>query len=342
VLPKPRSYEFETLTPLWTGDARGRSDARIIESSILGGMRWWAECLARGVGCGVIGKPSDSIYDAEIGERSLDPVSFIFGATSWRRGFRLEVDETAMASSPNNPPENIEVHTGTPNDPKGKGMSRWYLKSPSRKGAFVLVVVPSPRCDVEFLEGLLSFIARNAGFGAKTQLGFGIVRQRSQGPLSSDGLVRWLAGLPRSEGPDVPLPSLDNLFFAEIRVPGPGFEHTFKLKAELRARFQDNQNIRHFLFGKVIKDKREGGKINISLPFGNPPRIRLWGWVPDQFTPLDSSDPISFKREVGVTRIYNILRTHDPQLTWRAINDPRDTVRPTSDPLDFVRSMVPA
>src|ERR1022692_2279954 len=49
----PKTLEFETQTPLWTGGVGSDGDLAIHPTGLLGGMRWWLEALLRAVGAEV-------------------------------------------------------------------------------------------------------------------------------------------------------------------------------------------------------------------------------------------------------------------------------------------------
>src|ERR1039457_3945563 len=49
----PKTLEFETQTPLWTGGVGCDGDLAIHPTGLLGGMRWWLEALLRAVGAEV-------------------------------------------------------------------------------------------------------------------------------------------------------------------------------------------------------------------------------------------------------------------------------------------------
>ncbi|MGQ9775568.1 type III-B CRISPR module RAMP protein Cmr1, partial [Chloroflexus sp.] len=94
--------KIATLTPLWTGGIDGKVD-RIHETGILGSLRWWYEAIVRGLG-GEACDPSAGTcrFDAEqyaaskaaderqrLRDAGLCDVCQVFGATGWRRRFRV-------------------------------------------------------------------------------------------------------------------------------------------------------------------------------------------------------------------------------------------------------------
>jgi len=94
---------IKTLTPLWTGGVNAGKVDRIHETGILGSLRWWYEVIVRGLG-GKACDPSQHTcgFDEEkyrksqatddrqrLRDAGLCDVCQVFGATGWRRRFRL-------------------------------------------------------------------------------------------------------------------------------------------------------------------------------------------------------------------------------------------------------------
>lgn len=82
-------YTLKALTDIWTGDANRRGN-RVINTGLLGSIRWWFEVVARGLG----GSACDPTVEKV---RCLDEsghhcvVCELFGCTGWARKFRFEV-----------------------------------------------------------------------------------------------------------------------------------------------------------------------------------------------------------------------------------------------------------
>lgn len=182
---------FSTLTPLWTGSVDGKMD-RIHETGILGSLRWWYEVLVRGLG-GEACDPSQSrnkcLFDAKkytkskttderqrLRDAGLCDVCQVFGATGWRRRFRLEVveDKTVPAWMP---PLHM-VNVRPPDRSRG-----WYLP-PGRIGTFTLRLT-GDRWTLSLLTALLSFIEKWGNLGTKPQLGYGLFRVENQDEITS-------------------------------------------------------------------------------------------------------------------------------------------------------------
>ena len=84
---KKVTFHLRALTPIWTGNANQECDRRILETSILGSLRWWLEACARAFGV----PAPDPITAQPQFDKDLNPVSRVFGATDWRRVFRLTI-----------------------------------------------------------------------------------------------------------------------------------------------------------------------------------------------------------------------------------------------------------
>ncbi|WP_245863474.1 type III-B CRISPR module RAMP protein Cmr1 [Candidatus Viridilinea mediisalina] len=168
---------MRTLTPLWTGGVEtGRVD-RLHETGLLGSMRWWMEVLVRGLG-GTACDLSEATcrFDSEGYNRSsandepqrlrdagLCDVCQLFGATGWRRRFRIEVlDDQTRPIWEGNTPLNIRP----PDRTRG-----WFL-SPGLMGTFTLRI-QGDQVSLGQLAALLLFMERWGNLGARAQLGYG-------------------------------------------------------------------------------------------------------------------------------------------------------------------------
>jgi len=97
-MTEPREWAFKALTPIWTGDARGRT-SRLISTGLLGSIRWWFEVVVRGLG-GSACDPSDTSSRCPDKKGRHCVVCELFGCTGWARKFRFQVlDEVGMTQS---------------------------------------------------------------------------------------------------------------------------------------------------------------------------------------------------------------------------------------------------
>lgn len=318
------------FTPIWTGDA-GHSPRRILETGVLGSLRWWMEALARGVGAPVPDPvETHPIYDPANPSR-LDAVSQVFGATGWRRRFRLLIE----GGQPRLIPSTITI---TEPDPSGQvHTSHWYYGKPQDHsrvevpaGTIKFRILPGTGFDPSLIAGLLQFIADQGALGAKAQLGLGVLQLEPRVDTSS--LKRWLAALNTGRATaNTDCPSLDRMFFARVASPSIELEESFRIKYHLRRLFAGNADLRHFLMGEVAPGRRMGAKIIMSHPYGDPPEIRISGWVPANGPARGAS---------VVAPIYNYLSSSSKLISWREFDSPRDTIAQISDRLKFAESLL--
>ncbi|MBT9148316.1 MAG: hypothetical protein DDT32_02088 [Syntrophomonadaceae bacterium] len=82
--------QIKPLTPLWTGDAEGKGE-RVLETGILGSLRWWYEALVRGLGHYAC-DPGGGTCEYKEKLAGSCPVCQLFGCTGYSRRFRLLVE----------------------------------------------------------------------------------------------------------------------------------------------------------------------------------------------------------------------------------------------------------
>lgn len=335
--------ELKTLTPLWTGGAKSGTVDRVHETGILGSLRWWFEVMVRGMG-GEACDPTTAeekekcIYDAEKPNKGICRVCEIFGATGWRRRFRLVVNDY---TKPDPSVEPMVKANRSYTDPREKKRQpSWYfpkdLQDKPRTGNLAVQIYNTiPDSQPAIIGGLLQFMADWAAIGAKAQLGFGVF-EISSGRLDTRHLYEWLTanGGTRTY---TRLPSLQNIFLARIRLENATVQDTFNLKYDMRQLFsgQQNKSLRHFIMG-TIKGERSAAKVKISRPYGNG-LIRVWGWIPEE----DDVYKNGWNREKIVDAIYQHLSKNYTLEVWREMDSPRDTVTPNiSSAQAFLRNLL--
>jgi CRISPR-associated protein Cmr1 len=323
------NFTAKTLTPIWTGGADAGKVDRIHETGIIGSLRWWLEVFVRGIGGTVTDPTQDerSGFDKKNFDKSNVPdkrqklrdaglcdVSQIFGATGWRRRFRLEIKG---APSPDN-----SVSSEVKADRKGKARPpTWYFPNKPLSGQFE-VEMRSQTGDfqVEVLGGLFQFIADWVAVGARPQMGFGVIQLANR--IDTRPLYDWLMKTAGTRSYPA-LPSLKNIFLASIepKGQGPSFteQTTFNLKYDLRRLFSTNQTLRHFIMG-TVKPERMAAKVRMSRPFGK--QMRVWGWIPE----IANEYSHGTNRDAVVNQIYNHLAGNYNVKIWREMNSPRDTM----------------
>lgn len=359
------TIRYKTLTPLYTGNAQGKAN-RLRETGLIGSLRWWFEALVRGAG-GLAFDPttaSRSAYDSDDYEKAkkegvvderlrlrqtgLDDAAQIFGATGWRRRFRLVVTDAHLQSDkirfpPNgNQPAPIKISSRlyTSSRTGQEATPTWYLKDFPLNGDFALSIQPlQPGFDPAMIGGLLAFIEKWGGLGAKNQHGLGVIARSEGNVFNGQTLYEWLCAIPpitsAQQASMARLPSLSNMFFAELQASDSKTETTYELKYDLRRLFAADKRVRHFVMGTVRGD-RVAAKIKMTLPYGSGNRMRVWGWLPPQANAYNSY----WDRD----KIFDAVKVHlqgiDPNMTWREFNSPRDTINQESDICHFLAGML--
>ncbi|WP_081429339.1 type III-B CRISPR module RAMP protein Cmr1 [Prosthecochloris aestuarii] len=353
-LQKVPPITLSTLTPLWTGGPQAGVVDRIHETGMIGSLRWWFEVLVRGVGGKVLSPNGEkcAILDLEkykklttqqkndpekLKECGLCDASLIFGATNWKRKFRLEIEDHTSDIHLGN----ISVNTGS-NKP-----AKWFFNNHARKGNLTLKIISLTRdrklFDPAIIAGLVQFVSDWGGLGARNQMGFGIVRPEQA--LDARPLYEHLARI-RKQATNQQLPSLDNMFFVQLKPQDQSRfdpEASFTLKHELRKKIQEEEKrtaelqskkpddtLSHFIMG-TIKPEKLASKIFISRPFDKDETstIRLWGWLPKQSSRYDSS----WNRQSIRQLIYQHIEQnyHIEPDDWVELNHPDPKLKNSED-----------
>ncbi len=209
----PLKISLRTLTPLWTGGVDGTMD-RIHETGILGSLRWWYEAIVRGLGGSACDPTSDNRCPDKDG--NYCDVCQVFGATGWRRRFRLEVveDNTRPIWEPKDKVLNIRPPSRT------RG---WYLP-PGRMGTLTLKFTGEPKI-LSLMAALLLFLEKWGALGAKPQLGYGVfeitnhaeVLEWAQG--NENDKPGWKWGILSDQASNEKLSDLRKFGFFKFRFP---------------------------------------------------------------------------------------------------------------------------
>ena len=285
-------------------------------------------------------------------DAGLCDVCQVFGATRWKRRFRLHIveDNTKDAQITHT----ISLHSRRYIDKDGKTRTpKWYFRDPTRsdnvpnipkEGQFRVIVQPlNPGFRIDVITGLIQFLADWATLGARAQIGFGVVAL-VDAPVDTQPFFEWLKPIAGNNAYPY-FPSLQNIFLARISPRDEGQfneQDTFNLKYDLRRLFAENSQIRHFVMGKVYmsgsrKEKRIAAKVKMSRPYNNGQEIRVWGWIPEH----PETYPKNWNRERVVHMIYDHLSKNYTLRVWREMNSSRDTVlQNNSDAQLFLRSLL--
>jgi CRISPR-associated protein Cmr1 len=337
---EPLIIQLETLTPLWTGGVDGQCD-RLHETGLIGSLRWWYEALVRGLGGQACDPTAHScIYDEKKPHNGLCDACQVFGATGWRRQFRLLIEDTTQPNGltgRQQPTGNRYKRRNNPTD--RPQLPSWYFNGRGRGGTFKLTVIPlSPDFDPQLVLGLLKLMEKNTGLGEKTQLGYGWVQLASSPEFDINAFVNALQSAANTQlSSNSPLPQLCEMFFAQVEVKDPNLKATLNLKYDVRAAFRSafggNQQLRHFVCGLVRGQERQAAKIHYSQAVNDI--MRVWGWIPGEM-------PISnVTRSVVVQEIYKTVAGFGRLQSWREFDSPRDTtIAHQTDKVAFLTSLL--
>lgn len=317
---------------------------RLHETGIIGSLRWWYEVIVRGLGgeaCDPTQHPCvlDSATYQQSGaetlglklhEAGLCDACQVFGATGWKRRFRLSVEQSEMAPAG---PDKPEETTGDRFTKGGQKHPRWYFKGQGRGGKLQITITSlNPDFDPYLLFGPLTLIGKYGGLAAKTQLGYGWITFQPPADFEAAKVLSALPITPTTPDPD--LPSLQNMFFTEVETGEAGMTATLNAKYDVREIFRttfDNTNLRHFICG-TVRGERQASKIFFSQ--GVQGKMRVWGWVP-QALPVEDLD-----RDEVVGAIHKTLSGIGKLSYWREFDSPRNSICPSkTDRLSFVRSL---
>ena len=323
--------KLKTLTPIWTGGVETSRMDRLHETGLIGSLRWWYEAIVRGLGGRACDPTEHScIYDPEKAN-SLCDACRVFGATGWRRRFRLVVQETQM--QPQQVPHRMDRMEADRSykDSYGKDkIPTWYFKNPPQEGDFsVQLLSLAPQFSVELIQGLIQLAVDWTALGARTQMGFGVTELVGERLTTNPFNDLQLTG----SGSSSKLPSLQNMFLARIQQAKATDRETFNLKYDLRRLFAHEQFVRHFVMGTVRGD-RKAAKIHMSRPYADG-IIRVWGWVPNKADVWNNK----WNRDNVLIQIKSHLVTNYQLRSWREFNNSRDTNQQYTDARAFLHSL---
>lgn len=318
-----RTLAFTTVTPIFTGGIDEKM-SRLQETGMLGNLRWWYEVLIRGVGGNVAAPNSDERCN----------VSEVFGATGWRRRFRLTIADENMSQSSNLPQRVLLASRSYVRSGQEKTPRWFYPRTPVEGHFYIQLDSLDPSFSVDPIAGLIQFVAGAAALGSRNQLGLGVVRPDSKQESYIEALLEMVNST-KGERNYPGLPSIKNMFFAQLQLNSTQPQRMFELKYDLRRRFATNRNdrdLRHFILGTVKGDeralgqKRMASKVKTSLP-DEQGLMRVWGWVPEDAKVYNQHNG-HWDRESALETIrafFHGENTNDDAWEWRAFESPHNT-----------------
>lgn len=254
---------------------------RVLETGLLGSWRWWYEVIVRGLG-GWACDPARHTCSLEAG---LCDACRMFGATGWRRRFRVIVSEVQKGASVSVPRriQAIKHH-----------QSKWYLPGPGYMGKFTLNLIPwDAEMPLEQILLTLKLIALYGALGAKTGLGYGEVDILEMPNFDiSTTIEQWEKSLQKeniSQRPEQErrhfkrLPALTNMFFVHLQVNSansPDWQPVADLRYALRqALYERCPGLQSFVMGEVRGQRRWASKIRMTVAVNG--QMHVWGWIPE-------------------------------------------------------------
>lgn len=324
---------IKPLTPIWTGGSDGKME-RIHETGIIGGLRWWYEAILRGL--------NKDACDPSLNPCKLDEIKYrksrdegmprnerlrsaglcdvcrTFGATGWKRRFRLSVNGAFEPA----------WRTGRSLNIKPPGRSRgWHLNA-GGVNDFDLVLTGEPR-SLETIRALILFLEQWGNLGARPQLGYGAfqVAEVIQDETKEVGPL-FIGNQDNGNRPLSDLPDLRCFTFYKLRfsprspkwwcnVPGlqslrgqrgdwPVLEELAgrgmvpvspALKNHLRfEREWSSHALPHWLFGTLKGNERSRSKINFSWAYrmdhSDEWVIRGWVYLPEDAVGRSAGDEV--------------------------------------------------
>lgn len=324
------SFTVSTRTPLWTGGI-GKTMDRLHATGLMGSLRWWYEVIVRGLGGEACDPTGDSrhLYDTKQDaspEDQLCSACYLFGATGWRRLFKLDIIPQDLHEDG---PARSQETTGSRFKKDGIKHPKWFFSGPGRSGRFLLQFTKlSPHFDPVLLQGTLRLIAEYGGLAARTQLGYGWIDIHVVDEIDTENFIK---AVNVRGSPDPDLPALTNMFFATLATSDPGITATLNAKYDVRKVFREqfsDRKLRHYVCGTVQGD-REGSKVSFTQAVDG--EMRVWGWLPHGMP----------KRDAVISEIHTALGQYGRIKSWREFNSPRDSLtRFETNPAEFLASLV--
>lgn len=335
--PQPIKIPFETLTPIWTGDA-GRKTTYIKETSIIGGLRFWTEAVIRTLGkeaCNITGD-NPCILDKDMEIEDKCGVCQIFGCTGLGKSFSLRIKG-------NTTPDAIGDIT-FPKIPTAKKDPKWYLSDPGRiapgNNKLEMVIQPVRNLTVapELLLSLILMLKWGT-LGAKDQFMHGMIKadidqeliDRVKEQLSTP-LLKSKNGL-----------KIEDFFFFSAELKNYDKKIPFQIRYAVRNCFRKETNkksktynkesdLRHYFCG-VTGNNNTATKYNIGIT--KDKKLFGWGYFP-------KTGSFSGRRNDCLNILQNQIALHpdttNPQ--WREFDSDRDTDKICKDKREYILNMI--
>ena len=287
-------YEFQTLTPIWTGGIDSKNMDRIDETNIVGHLRWWYEAIVRGLGGYACDINSENPCSGE--KDTICDACRLFGNTGKRRLFRLNISGGNKLFI--GPPRSILIPSGRIHPYKRSGRTEyrlggWYLHGESFTGEISMKILPLSKEFEPNQFNLLVYLISNYGsIGGKISSGYGAlkIREIEEGTINLEN-SNFHISHQKNRNCNYELPSIDDMFFAKYQFASPldcqnwwinieGFNY---IDRNIVKDYVSDRPISRFVFKRGEKDQGkkifrsiiEGGICPISPPLRDMLRREL-------------------------------------------------------------------
>lgn len=329
----------KAVTPIWTGDAE-RKTSYLKSSSIIGGLRFWAEAIARSFGhrvCDITNKNNRDVFEPDPKKRKKEicRVCETFGCTGKGKCFSLTLVEDEM--------EDVSIgmitfsHRCHPDGKGGQHTPEWPLKEHGKKGNFTIKLRPMrPPGINENLALALILMLKWGTFGSRDQYGYGIIKA----DLTDESTKELLKLASNSINNENTKPeggiTFQDFFFFRGTVKGKitrelPFDIRYLVREHLRTHPASSDALRHYFCGSIEHPEKGATKYNLGLDDSD---IVGWGYYP--------VDHISYStnRDTCLDILKEEIDRKCSSLKWVEYDSDRDTEGKISDWPNFVRKLL--
>lgn len=331
--------KIKTETPVWTGDADANTSS-IKATSLLGGLRFWAEALVRSLGervCDITSNHGKDVYDKTTPGQEICRVCNTFGCTGFGKSFGMNIinDNQLEGTSGNRIAlkeysYQIETRKNGKTTTKAK-IPEWYLNNKTGKsGSFTIQVIPLRLGGINSDLALsLCLMLKWGTLGALDQFGYGMVTA----DIPDEFLALAQKALPRETPSPASGVSLHDFFFFKFEPERNDRKVPFEIRYLVRQALRDSEetikavqasdsnlnlkHLRHYFCGNM-KGKTQATKYNIGKKRDGT--IAGWGYYP-------RDERFGKQREICLDVLKEKLREQagGHHLKWVEFNSYRDT-----------------
>ncbi|MFC0905019.1 type III-B CRISPR module RAMP protein Cmr1 [Clostridium sp. MT-14] len=223
---------LESLTPIWTGNAFGKT-TKIKASSILGSIRWWYEIICRSLGKRVCDNESSKKCelkereflkdlsenmdeDKALDDQKICPVCKLFGCNGWAGKIKLIVDDRRGENTADEV-QKIQIETRKESTKKRSLEGKMFKKG----GTLKLSIYPVKELkteEIELLNLTIRIISDYAALGSRTSQGNGIIKIIPENPDRQYNIKVKKESPKNSKRENWKIPALENFFFLKIHL----------------------------------------------------------------------------------------------------------------------------